>query len=245
MVARAAKKPPPVRIKLAPGVLRKFGYASTLSAHKRRKALAMAIVARGKEKKIDRRAAALSIFQRLNVLVLYRKNSPPSKAKAAFEADKAWVKKTYGLAPPRRRTQRALRRGQLTHLKQQDRRAMGHRLVSAPSLALITAVAAPVALPLAVGGALATVGATGAAANLYWYKQYLQDRADWIKKGLKVSDPSKWEIAMATYKPPDAEHTNVPLDTKIRLNGKDHWLKRDSQKRLYWSTVNRGPSKKR
>ena len=93
MGGRVAKKPAPVRIKLAPGVLSKFGYASTLSAQKRRKALAMAIVARGKEKKIDRRAAALSIFRRLNVLVLYRKNAPPSKAKAAFEADKVWVKK--------------------------------------------------------------------------------------------------------------------------------------------------------
>lgn len=95
-----SKPPGPVRINLTPGILSKFGYASNLSALKRRQALAKAIVARGKEKAIDRRAAALSIFRRLNVLVLYRKNAPPSKAKSAFEADKAWVKKTY-LSPPR------------------------------------------------------------------------------------------------------------------------------------------------
>ncbi len=95
-----SRSPGPVRIKLRPGILGKFGYASNLSALKRRQALAKAIVARGKEKAIDRRAAALSIFRRLNVLVLYRKNAPPSKAKSAFEADKAWVKKTY-LSPPR------------------------------------------------------------------------------------------------------------------------------------------------
>ncbi len=95
-----SRSPGPVRIKLTPGILGKFGYASNLSALKRRQALAKAIVARGKEKAIDRRAAALSIFRRLNVLVLYRKNAPPSKAKSAFEADKAWVKKTY-LSPPR------------------------------------------------------------------------------------------------------------------------------------------------
>jgi hypothetical protein len=89
-----------VRINLTPGILGKFGYASNLLALKRRQALAKAIVARGKEKAIDRRAAALSIFRRLNVLVLYRKNAPRSKAKSAFEADKAWVKKTY-LSPPR------------------------------------------------------------------------------------------------------------------------------------------------
>lgn len=94
------RSPGPVRINLTPGILGKFGYASNLLALKRRQALAKAIVARGKEKAIDRRAAALSIFRRLNVLVLYRKNAPRSKAKSAFEADKAWVKKTY-LSPPR------------------------------------------------------------------------------------------------------------------------------------------------
>ena len=247
-----------MRINLTPGILGKFGYASNLSALKRRQALAKAIVARGKEKAIDRRAAALSIFRRLNVLVLYRKNAPPSKAKSAFEADKAWVKKTY-LSPPRMKKRAAARaeglkvtaayarsqsmggrpamtrRGQLTHLKvwkESDRQALDNRF-----RLWLGAVAFA---PLTGGASIAAYGATMSAANWHWYKKYLEDREDWIEKGLKVKYPTKWEIAMAVYKPPDAEHTNVPLHTKIRLNNTNHWLAKDSKNRLYWSTVDRG-----
>jgi hypothetical protein len=66
------------------GELKKYGYDIYISAAERRAALAKAV----------KKYGALSVFRKLNVLVIFNKNKHPDLSKK-FKSDRDWVGKNY------------------------------------------------------------------------------------------------------------------------------------------------------
>lgn len=76
----------PKLIPVEKGKLTKFGYSTKKSARARHEALRKAI----------KRYGALSVFRKLNAMVIVRKRTQP-EAREIFEADRDWVRDQYKL----------------------------------------------------------------------------------------------------------------------------------------------------
>ena len=74
----------PKLILVEKGKLSKYGYSTALPAEKRREALKKAVKAYG----------ALSVFRKLQAMVIVRKRTQ-LKARKVFESDRDWVRENY------------------------------------------------------------------------------------------------------------------------------------------------------
>jgi len=79
-------KGPPLIGPLRKGTLRNYGYSTSKSAKSRRTALAKAIKAE----------SALSVFRKLNAVMVLTKNTSPTVS-AKFKADRNWVRAKYAI----------------------------------------------------------------------------------------------------------------------------------------------------
>ncbi len=84
--SRSSQSSSIVRIPLKKGDLTKYGYAVSKSPVARHRALSKSIK--------NSRSKSLKVFRKLNALAILQKNTSPRNARV-FNADKAWVKKTY------------------------------------------------------------------------------------------------------------------------------------------------------
>ena len=76
----------PKLIPIEKGKLSKFGYSIKKSARARHRALKKAVEEYG----------ALSVFRKLNAMVILRKRTQP-KARRIFEEDRDWIKRQYSV----------------------------------------------------------------------------------------------------------------------------------------------------
>lgn len=76
------------------GTLSKHGYSTTKTAASRRRNLTTAINAEMRKRRISKRAAAVSVQRKLNMVASLSKNTNPATSRK-FKADAQWVKSQY------------------------------------------------------------------------------------------------------------------------------------------------------